>query len=113
MDEDMQKRLDAMTPDERRELESFVRRFHQQLDIKLAQLRHETEDAGRLSDEDLEMRSQLRTGCVPLISDDGELIYRKRQHLTIEDMRRFARFMDVDAERRKREIGDLADESEN
>jgi hypothetical protein len=50
---------------------------------------------------------------VPLIDDRGQLIYRKREELQIQDMQRFGRFMDADAERRKREIGDLGDSSEN
>jgi hypothetical protein len=110
---DMQKHLDSMTEEEREQVGTFLARFHEQLDAKIAVLLYERQDPGRLSEEDLEMRTQLLAGRVPLIDDTGELIFRKREELTLEDARRFGAFMDRDAERRKREIGDLGDSSEN
>jgi hypothetical protein len=112
-DGDMQKHLDELTEDEREELKAFVRRFHAQVERKTEQLLYELQDPGHLSEEDLQMRAQLLDGYVPLIDDNGELIFRKREELSIQDMQRFAAFLDADAERREREIGDLGDSSEN
>jgi hypothetical protein len=110
---DMQKHLDSMTAEEREEVRKFLLRFEQQLDPKVEQLLFETQDQGRLSDEDRQMRARLLDGQVPLINEDGELIYKPRDQLTPQDMQRFGVFMDWDAERRQREIGDLGESSEN
>ena len=109
----MEKRLEEMTEEEREELRKFLLRFETELDAKVEVLLFETQDPGSLSDEDRQMRARLLAGYVPLIDDDGELIYRKRTELRIQDIARFAAFLHRDAERRKRAIGDLADSSEN
>jgi hypothetical protein len=49
----------------------------------------------------------------PLIDDDGELIYRKRGELSIQDMQRFGAFLDRDRERRERALRGPGQESEN
>ena len=109
----MEKRLEEMTEEEREELRKFLQRFETELDAKVEVLLYETQDAGSLSDEDRQMRARLLAGHVPLIDDDGELIYRKRAELRIQDIARFAAFLARDAEHRKRTIGDLGQESEN
>jgi hypothetical protein len=103
---DIQKRLDSLTEEQREELKGFLRRFDEQVDLKIEQLLYETQDPGRLSDEALEIRTRLLEGFVPLIDDDGELTFRNREALSLEDTRRFGRFMDRDAARRQREILD-------
>ena len=106
MDEDFQKHVESMSEEERVELEGLLRRFEDQTRYKEVQLLNEfnkLEDRGRLSQQDLELRNRMLDGYVPLIDDDGELIYKKRENLTLEDTGRFAAFMDRDAERRKRE----------
>jgi hypothetical protein len=113
---DMQEYLDSLAPEQREEIRGFLRRFEDQIRYKEVQLLNEfneLEDRGRLSEQDHELRNRMLDGYVPLIDDDGELIYRKREELTLEDMRRFGAFMDRDRERREREIGDLGDSSEN
>jgi hypothetical protein len=110
---DLREHLDAMTPHEREEVRTFLARFEQQVAQKIQQLLYEAQGPGPLSEEALEMRARLLDGQVPLINDEGELIYKPRSELTLKDMRRFAAFMDADDERRRREIGDLAEESEN
>jgi hypothetical protein len=109
----LQEHLDSLSEEERAELEAFVDRFNAQVSWKIEQLLHEIQDPGRLSEGEFEMRSRLLDGYVLLVSDDGELIYRRREAFSVEDMRRFGRFMDADAARREREIGDLGDSSEN
>ena len=111
-DRDLQAHLESLTEEEREEIRTFAARFHQQLDARIELLLRELHDPVPLSDEDW-MRDPLLRGYVPLVDDAGKRIYKKREDLTLEDMRRFAAFMDADAERRKREIGDLAEESEN
>src|SRR5215208_1340370 len=110
---DMQKYLDSLAPEQRDEIRAFLARFDQQVEMKTQQLLYELSDPARVSEQDLQMRDRLIAGFVPLIDDRGQLIYRKREELQIQDMQRFGRFMDADAERRKREIGDLGDSSEN
>src|SRR5215208_1985493 len=110
---DLQEHLDAMTEGEREEVRTFLARFEEQVERKIQQLLYELSDPARVSESDLQMRDRLIAGFVPLIDDRGQLIYRKREELQIQDMQRFGRFMDADAERRKREIGDLGEESEN
>ena len=101
---ELQEHLDAMTPDEREEVRTFLARFDQQVERKTQQLLYELSDPARVSESDLQMRDRLIAGFVPLIDDRGQLIYRKREELTLEDTRRFRKFMDADGERRKREI---------
>jgi hypothetical protein len=110
---DMQKYLDSLAPEQRDEIRAFLARFDQQVEMKTQQLLYELSDPARVSEQDLQMRDRLIAGFVPLIDDRGQLIYRKREELQIQDMQRFGRFRDADAERRKREIGDLGDSSEN
>jgi Protein of unknown function (DUF2958) len=98
---DIQRYLDSLAPEQRAELEAFVDRFNQQVALKIEQLLHETQ-APR-SEEDLEMRARLLDGFVPLVSDDGALIFRQREELSIQDMQRFGAFMDFERERRQRE----------
>ena len=104
----MEKRLEEMTEEEREELRKFLQRFETELDDKVEVLLYETQDPGSLIDE-----ARLLAGYVPLIDDDGELIYRKRAELRIQDIARFAAFLGRDAERRKREIRHLGESSEN
>ena len=110
---DLQEHLDAMTPDEREEVRTFLARFDQQVERKTQQLLYELQDPVRVSEQDLQMRDRLIAGFVPLIDDSGALIYRKREELTLEDTRRFGAYLDADRERREREIGGLDQESEN
>src|SRR5829696_2489042 len=110
---DLQEHLDAMTPDEREEVRTFLARFDQQVERKTQQLLYELQDPARVSEQDLQMRDRLIAGFVPLIDDAGALIYRKREDLTLEDTRRFGAYLDADRERREREIGGLDQESEN
>jgi hypothetical protein len=110
---DLQARLAAMTEEEQAEARAFLARFNEQLARKVEQLTYELQDSSGLSEEALEMRARLLEGQVPLLADDGTLIYRKRGELSIQDMQRFAAFLDADAERRKRAIGDLGESSEN
>jgi hypothetical protein len=110
---DLQEHLDAMTPDEREEVRTFLARFDQQVERKTQQLLYELQDPARVSERDLQMRDRLIAGFVPLIDDAGALIYRKREDLTLEDTRRFGAYLDADRERREREIGGLDQESEN
>ena len=109
----MEKRLEEMTEEEREELRKFLQRFETELDDKVEVLLYETQDPAPLSEEERRMRARLLAGYVPLIDDDGELIYRKRAELRIQDIARFAAFLHRDAERRKRAIGDLGETSEN
>jgi hypothetical protein len=111
MDDDMQKRLASMTEGEREEVRTFVARFEALVDAKVAQLLYELQDPG--SEQAHQLRSRLARGEVPLVSDDDKLVFRKREALTLEDMRRFAKFLDADAELRRRQLGDLSEESEN
>jgi hypothetical protein len=109
----MEKRLEEMTEEEREELRKFLQRFETELDAKVEVLLYETQDPAPLSEEERRMRARLLAGYVPLIDDDGELIYRKRAELRIQDIARFAAFLGRDAERRQREIGGLGESSEN
>jgi hypothetical protein len=109
---DLREHLDAMTPDEREEVRTFLTRFDQQVERKTQQLLYELQDPARVSEQDLQMRDRLIAGFVPLIDDAGQLIYRKREELSLEDVRRFGAFRDRDAERREREIlGDPGSEN--
>jgi len=110
---ELREHLDAMTPHEREEVRTFLARFEEQVERKTQQLLYELSDPARVSESDLQMRDRLIAGFVPLIDDRGQLIYRKGEDLTLEDTRRFGKFMDADAEMRKRHIGDLSDSSEN
>jgi hypothetical protein len=108
---DLQARLDSMSEEERAEVRTFLARFDEQVAQKREHLLYELQDPG--SEEAVEMRARLVEGDVPLLDDNNNLIFKPRSELTLQDMQRFARFMDRDTERRKREIGDLAEESEN
>ena len=101
---DLREHLASMTEAEREEVRTFLARFEAQVERKTQQLLYELSDPARVSESDLQMRDRLIAGFVPLIDDRGQLIYRKREELTLQDTRRFGKFMDADAERRKREI---------
>jgi hypothetical protein len=109
----LQKHLDSLSEEERAELEAFVERFNNQLNDKIEQLLYELQEPSGLSSEAREMRALLSEGHVPLIDDDGELIYRKRGELSIQDMQRFGAFLDRDRERRERALRGPGQESEN
>jgi hypothetical protein len=109
----LQRHLDSLTEEERSELEAFVERFNNQLNAKIEQLLYELQDPSGLSTEALEMRARLSDGHAPLIDDDGQLIYKPRSELSIQDMQRFAAFMDWDRERRERALRGPGQESEN
>jgi hypothetical protein len=110
---ELREHLDAMTETEREEVRTFLARFEEQVERKTQQLLYELSDPARVSESDLQMRDRLIAGFVPLIDDRGQLIYRKREELTLEDTRRFGKFMDADAERRKRAIGGIDETSAN
>jgi hypothetical protein len=109
---DMQAHLDSLTEEERAEARAFLARFDEQVARKVEQLRFELQDPSRLSEQDLEMRAQLADGRVPLLDDNGNLIFKPRSDLTLEDTRRFGAFMDADAKHRLRQIlGGLGSEN--
>jgi hypothetical protein len=113
MDDRMQKRLEQMSEEQREVLRGFLRGFDKQVEMKTEQLLYELQDPERLSEEALEMRTRLLDGYVPLVDDDGELIYRRRDSLSLEDTRRFGAFMDSERRRYEREIGEIGESSEN
>jgi hypothetical protein len=111
---DLREHLDAMTPDEREEVRTFLARFDQRVERKVEQLLWEARDPDRLSDDDLHLRNRLLSDEVPLVNPDGQRYFKPRASLTLQDTVAFGRFQDRDAERRQREIlGGLGDSSEN
>jgi hypothetical protein len=109
---DLREHLDAMTPDEREEVRTFLARFDRRVERKVEQLLWETRDPHRLSEDDLHLRNHLLSGEVPLVNEDGERYFKSRATLSVGDAVAFGRFQDRDAERRQREIlGDLGSEN--
>jgi hypothetical protein len=93
------------------DMEQYLDSLDEQVELKVEQLLHETQDPR--GDEDLELRALLLDGYVPLIDDSGKRIFKRRSELTLEDTRRFGAFMALETERRQREIGDTSESSEN
>jgi hypothetical protein len=111
MDDDMQRHLGSMTPDERAEVKVVLVRFDELVTRKREQSLYELQDTPG-SEEAVQMRTQLLEGRVPLLDDNQNLIFKPRSELTLEDVRRFAAFLDADAERRLRQIlGGLGSEN--
>jgi hypothetical protein len=102
MDDDMQRHLDSMTEQEREEIRTFLARFDEQVERKREQLLNELQDPG--SEEAVQMRAELLEGRVPLLDENENLIFKPRSELRLEDVRRFAAFLDADAERRLRDV---------
>jgi hypothetical protein len=102
MDDDMQRHLDSMTEQEREEIRTFLARFDEQVERKREQLLNELQDPG--SEEAVQMRAELLEGRVPLLDENENLIFKPRSELRLEDVRRFAAFLDADAEHRLRQI---------
>jgi ABC-type molybdate transport system ATPase subunit len=109
----MDEHLASLTEEERQEVRAFLARFDQQADMKVEQLLHETQDTERLSAEALEMRKELLDGKIPLLDQDGELYFKPRDALTLEDTARSESIKAPKRRRYEREIGDLGESSEN